>query len=91
MASDLDRPQYNFDHLVRASAPELIAELAETHSKLANLHEEIAYNRASEATGDKSMIGVRIRDEGLRSAYEEKKWLIVRLLELRTNGSATDA
>lgn len=84
MPLDTDRPEYEFTYLLSADVPTLLVELADTHTRLANLHEEVAYNRSAEARGDKTFIHVRIRDEGILRAYEEKKWLILRLIELRS-------
>lgn len=89
MPLDTNRPQYEFKFLLDADQPTLLRELADTHSKLANLHEEIAFNKALEFA-DKSPVirAQRTRDEGIRAAYEEKKWLIVRLLELANGNPA---
>jgi hypothetical protein len=74
---------WDFGKLVDATPPELYRELAATHSELATLHEEIAFNRVSELTNP-SLKATRITDEGHRDALIEKKFLIIRLLDARS-------
>jgi mRNA-degrading endonuclease YafQ of YafQ-DinJ toxin-antitoxin module len=84
MAVDAD-VHYDFSGLVRSSRDTLLLTLAETHSSLANLHIKIAFLRAEEdrdAT-QRHHKAQRHDMEGLRDAYIEKKWLIVKLLEER--------
>lgn len=86
MPLDTDRPEYEFKYLLELDRAALFVELADTHTRLANLHEEIAYSKSAEARGDKTMVPVRIHDEGIRAAYDEKKWLIVRLIDSGHHG-----
>lgn len=83
MSLNPDRPEFDFSLIRDFSVDELLVALTDTHTKLANLHEEIAFNKAIESQGDKTVTAQRIRDEGLRASMEEKKWLIVRLLDMR--------
>ncbi len=77
---------YDFTGLVEASTPHLLAELADCHSALANLHTRIAFLKQEEhRQGSRHAGEARIEFEGLRDAYGEKKWLLVKLLEHRPN------
>lgn len=61
---------------------DLLKELAETHTELAHLHQEIAFNKVAEID-NKLLKSQRLQDEGLRDALVEKKFLIIRLLDAR--------
>lgn len=74
---------YDWKPLVDAPVPELLHELAAVHSELANLHEEIAFNKVTELTNP-AMKAQRLNDEGHREALIEKKWLITRLIDARS-------
>lgn len=81
MSTDADL-HYDFSGLVEASIPTLLRELAVCHSALANLHTRIAFLKQEEhREGLKHAGEQRIEFEGLRDAYVERKWLIVKLLE----------
>ena len=54
---------------------ELLVELADTHESLARLHIDVAYFRSQ---GDKAEVTQR---EAIREAYDEKKWLLVKLID----------
>lgn len=71
---------WDFALLVDAPRSDLYRELAATHSELANIHEEIAFNKATEAT-DKTVRPARLQLEGRRDALIEKKFLLIRLLD----------
>lgn len=86
MSLNPDRPEFDFSLIRDFSVDELVVALTDTHTRLANLHEEIAFNKAIESQGDKTVTAQRIRDEGKRASMEEKKWLIVRLLDMRRDG-----
>lgn len=77
-----EKLHYDFSGLVEASTPHLLRELADCHSALANLHTRIAFLKQEEhRAGAKHAGETRIEMEGLRDAYAEKKWLVVKLLE----------
>jgi len=71
---------WDFALLVDADRPLLLKELADTHSQLANLHEEIAFTRVSEMDNP-PLKGARYQLEGCRDALIEKKFLLLRLLD----------
>lgn len=72
--------EWDFALLVDAPRPDLLRELASTHTELANLHEEIAFNRVGEITNP-SLKPARFELEGRRDALIEKKFLLLRLLD----------
>lgn len=74
---------YDYSYLIDLDSDELLRELATAHGELARLHEEIAFIRAAEAVKDVAQKPQRINDEGHRDALIEKKFLIVRLLDVR--------
>lgn len=78
----MDEP-WDFALLVDAPRPDLYRELAATHTELANIHEEIAYNRANE-TSNPLLKPARYELEGHRDALIEKKFLLIRLLDAAT-------
>lgn len=73
-------PPWDFALLIDAPRPDLYRELAATHTELANLHEEIAFNKVAEAENITLRVA-RIQLEGRRSALVEKKNLLLRLLD----------
>lgn len=72
---------FDFSGLRHLPYPTLLDEFLETAERLANLHEEIAYLRVSEK-GSPDYREQRIIQEGLRDALIERKFLLVRLLEM---------
>jgi hypothetical protein len=74
--------KWDFAILLTASPEELLAELADAQSELANLHEEIAFNKVGEVENH-LLKAARIELEGRRAARNEKKLLLVRLLDAR--------
>lgn len=74
---------YDFRYLLDLDTPGLLSELADVHAELATLHENIAFIRAEEAVKRVDQKPQRINDEGHRDALIEKKFLIVRLLDVR--------
>jgi hypothetical protein len=76
---------WKFDELRHLSKSSLLDELLDTHQNLANLHEKIGWLRAQELVGAGK--GERLEAEGIRDAYVEKKFLLLRLLD---NVSAID-
>lgn len=81
----MDDP-YDFSPLLDLSTAALLAELAGVHGELSRLHSEIALLRAAEANKDVTLRSQRINDEGHRDGLIEKKFLIVRLLDMRREG-----
>lgn len=71
---------WDFALLVDADRPVLLKELADAHTQLANLHEEIAFNKVSEMENP-SLKAARLQLEGCRDALIEKKFLLLRLLD----------
>jgi hypothetical protein len=76
-------PNLHFDYgpLVTLSRPELLIELADTHSAISNLLVQAGFLRQEELRGNNSAKEVRIETEALKDAYIEKKWLITKVLE----------
>lgn len=74
---------YDFRDLLDMDRAKLLETLADTHTVLANLHEEIAYTRATEITtaSTPSVKATRMHMEGQRDAMIEKKFLLIRLIE----------
>ncbi len=73
---------YDFSGLLDASIAQLLAELADCHSALANCHVRIAFLKQEELrAGEKKAGEARLEFEGLRDAYTEKKFLILTLLK----------
>jgi hypothetical protein len=74
------QPPWDFALLVDAPRQDLLRELASAHTDLANLHEEIAFNKVAEVE-NRSLRAARIQLEGHRDALIEKKFLLLRLLD----------
>lgn len=74
------RTPWDFALLVDADRHTLLKELAATHTELANLHEEIAFNKVAEVE-NKALRSARLQLEGCRDALIEKKFLLLRLLD----------
>jgi hypothetical protein len=74
--------KWDFAILLTSDREGLLAELADTHAELANLHEEIAFNKTGEVE-NRSLKGPRMMLEGRRDALIEKKFLLIRLLDAR--------
>jgi hypothetical protein len=72
---------WDFSKLLNAPPAELLVELAEAHSAIANLSLKASFLRAEETRDPKnpSIKALRIEHEGLRDAYIEKKYLIYHL------------
>ena len=73
-------PEWDFALLVDAPRPDLLRELAAAHTDLANLHEEIAFNKVAEVD-NKNLRLARLQLEGRRDALIEKKFLLLRLID----------
>jgi hypothetical protein len=73
---------WDFHDLRWLSKTELLDELLDTHQNLANLHEKIGWLRAQELSG--AGRGERYESEGVRDAYVEKKYLLLRLIDAAT-------
>lgn len=76
---------WDFALLLDAPPPALFRELAATHTELANIYEEIAFNKVGE-TANPLMKTARLQLEGHRDALKEKKALLVRLLDAAAAG-----
>ena len=74
--------KWDFALLLDADVHTLLAELTDTHAELANIHEEIAFNKVGEVE-NRSLKGPRMLLEGRRDALVEKKFLLIRLLDAR--------
>lgn len=84
MPENLDKDgHYDFSQLVYAGKDSLLILLAEAHTALANLHIRIAFLRQEEHRGQQHAKVERLEYEGVRDGWEEKKWLILRLLEYK--------
>lgn len=70
---------WQFGELRYLSKAALLDELLDTHQNLANLHEKIGYLRAQELSG--AAKSERFEAEGIRDAYVEKKYLLLRLID----------
>lgn len=71
---------HNFDALLIMSRAELLSTLATVHADVANITEQVAFCRAQEVRLNERNPD-RIVLEGSRDALNEKKWLILKLLE----------
>jgi hypothetical protein len=69
---------WSFKELLDLPHDDLVYELMDTHQNLANLHEKIGWLRAQELAGAPK--GERYEAEGIRDAYIEKKFLLLRLI-----------
>lgn len=74
--------EHDFTSLLTLSREELFRILVETVTYLANLSMRIGFLRADEVRGNTLAKQERVEYESVRVAYEEKKWIIIRLLEL---------
>lgn len=70
---------WQFGELRYLDKNELLNELLDTHQNLANLHEKIGYLRSQELVG--ATKSERYEAEGVRDAYVEKKYLLLRLID----------
>lgn len=78
----------DFANLHLLTTAELIRELIDTAVNLARYSEGIGFLRAEEARNPQSYAkSERVQIEGIRAVYEEKKWVIIRLLELARIGA----
>lgn len=88
--AELDhQSKFDFTHLRDSSRPLLLDELTSTHTRLANLHSEIAYLRANESKLNPDCKQERILLEGERDALIEEKFLILRLLQEAADAPAS--
>jgi hypothetical protein len=77
-----DGLHYDFRHLTSAGRERLFDELAVTHSELANLAVRIGFLKAEELREPHGYAKTeRVQKEATMRAWEEKKWLLVRLLD----------
>lgn len=77
-----DLLQFDFHNLLPMSRTELLYELTDAHTQLANLHLRVGFLRAEEIREPKGYAKQERYDtEGKRDAYIEKKFLIARLLD----------
>lgn len=73
----------DFPRLLSLEAQELLRELVDTAQMMADLSMRIGFLRAEEVRGGEPYIKAeRVEAEALRTAYEEKKWVLIRLLDL---------
>lgn len=72
---------YDFTYLQHLDPSSLLHQLLLTHMELANLHTDVAFIKAEEARGLKDRLPERHKLEGDLRALDEKKWLILKLLE----------
>lgn len=74
---------HDFTQLLPLSREELLRELLVTASDLANMSARIGFLRAEEIRNPKSYAKQeRVELESTRTAYEEKRWILIRLLDL---------
>jgi hypothetical protein len=81
MATTDPNLHYDYKPLVTLSKPELLFELAETHSAISNLLVQAGFLRQEELRGNQSAKELRLETEALKDAYIEKKWLLTKILE----------
>jgi hypothetical protein len=68
--------------LLSLTTRELLSELIDTATNLANLSSQIGFLRAEEIRGVSFAKEERAQLEGTRAAYDEKKWVCIRLLDV---------
>lgn len=73
---------WNFEALFDWSSRDLLYELARVQGELAHLAQEIALSRIAESKENPAVKNQRLQDEGREKALTEKKFFIIRLLEL---------
>ena len=80
----------DFEALLTHSRQELLRDLVSTAQTLSDLSQRIGFLRAEEVRQPKESFikAERVEAEALRSAYEEKKWVIIRLFDLGVNGGS---
>ena len=71
----------DFQALLTLSRGELLRSLVETAQMLADLSQRIGFLRAEELRGSVTAKPERVEAEGLRAAYEEMKWVTIRVLD----------
>jgi hypothetical protein len=74
---------YDFSSLTGKPVPDLLTELAEVHSAIANLAVHAAFLRQEEVRATQGAKEQRLEVEGLLAAFTEKKFLILTLLKHR--------
>jgi len=80
---------HDFTQLLSLSREELVRELLITASDLANASTRIGFLRAEEIRDPKSYAkSERVELESTRVAYEEKRWILIRLLDLDLHDNA---
>lgn len=73
---------HDFTRLLPLAREELLHELLVCASDLANMSMRIGFLRAEEVRDPKGWAkGERVELESTRTAYEEKRWILIRLLE----------
>jgi hypothetical protein len=73
---------HDFTQLLPLAREELLHELLVTASDLANMSMRIGFLKAEEVRDPKGYAkGERVELEAIRTAYEEKRWILIRLLE----------
>jgi hypothetical protein len=73
---------HDFLSLLPLSRGELVRELLSTSSDIANMSMRIGFLRSEEIRDPKSYAKQeRYELESVRQAYEEKRWLLIRLVE----------
>lgn len=79
----------DFQPLLTRERGELLRDLVDTAQELANLSMRIGFLRAEEVRDPRGPAkSERVEAECLRAAYEEKKWVVIRLLDIGTGDSA---
>ena len=77
---------HDFTRLLPAGREELLSELLTTASDLANMSMRIGFLKAEEVRDPKGYAkGERVELEAVRTAYEEKRWVVIRLLDNLNN------
>jgi hypothetical protein len=73
---------HDFSELLPLSREELVRELLVCASDLANMSTRIGFLKAEEIRDPKSYAKQeRVELECIRTAYEEKRWILIRLIE----------
>lgn len=73
---------HDFTLLLPLSREELLRELLTTASDLANMSTRIGFLRAEEIREPKGYAKQeRVELESIRTAYEEKRWILIRLID----------
>lgn len=71
----------DFQALLTYSREELLRSLVDTAATLASLSQRIGFLRAEELRGSVIAKPERVEAEALRAAYEEMKWVTIRILD----------